>query len=170
MRRVEWRIRNFLHQETAMYFASVLLLLVVLPVVSIAVQDMHSGHALGMVFLIGRWMCFWAVGVRLFLAGVRQVAKPAFTAEAIFRLRDPGALPIVREVGFGNLAMGTMGLVSPARPEWMLPEAIVGGLYYGLAGVGHGFAKEKNAKEVFAMWTDLAMFVVLAAVVGKSLG
>ena len=33
--------------------------------------------------LVGRWFVFWAVGVRLSLAGLRQFLQPAFTARQI---------------------------------------------------------------------------------------
>ena len=152
-----------------MYMISVVLLLFVLPVISIVVERLVGAHGLSVLVLVGRWFCFWAVGVRLFLAGLRQTTKPAFTAEAIFRVSEPGAWPIVREVGFANLSMGLLGLLSLWRSEWLIPASIVGGLYYGLAGVGHLGGKERNAKETFAMVTDFVPFVVLGVFVGMSL-
>ena len=152
-----------------MYIISVVLLLFVLPVISIVVERLVGAHGLSVLVLVGRWFCFWAVGVRLFLAGLRQTTKPAFTAEAIFRVSEPGAWPIVREVGFANLSMGLLGLLSLWRSEWLIPASIVGGLYYGLAGVGHLGGKERNAKETFAMVTDFVPFVVLGVFVVMSL-
>ena len=152
-----------------MYMISVVLLLFVLPVISIVVERLVGAHGLSLLVVVGRWFCFWAVGVRLFLAGLRQTTKPAFTAEAIFRVSEPGAWPIVREVGFANLSMGLLGLLSLWRSEWLIPASIVGGLYYGLAGVGHLGGKERNAKETFAMVTDFVPFVVLGVFVVMSL-
>ena len=150
-----------------MYFASVILLLVVLPVVSIAVEALLSHHAMSMA-LVGRWFVFWGVGVRLLLAGIRQVIQPRFTAEKIFDVRDPGSFPIVREVGFSNLSMGLLGVCTLFRGEWLVPAALVSGLYYGLAGAGHVFSQEKNAKEYMAMISDGFIFVVLLVFVLKS--
>jgi len=96
-----------------MYFASVILLLVVLPIVSIAAEAALSHHAMNMA-LVGRWFVFWGVGVRLFLAGVRQVVQPRFTAEEIFGIHDTGSFAIVREVGFANLSMGFLGVLHSA--------------------------------------------------------
>ena len=152
-----------------MYMISVVLLLFVLPVISIVVERLVGAHGLSLLVVVGRWFCFWAVGVRLFLAGLRQTTKPAFTAEAIFRVSEPEAWPIVREVGFANLSMGLLGLLSLWRSEWLIPASIVGGLYYGLAGVGHLGGKERNAKETFAMVTDFVPFVVLGVFVVMSL-
>src|SRR5580700_11599687 len=91
-----------------MYFASVVLLLFVFPVASIAVEALWLRGGADMMFLIGKSFVFWAVGVRLFLAGVRQVLQPSFTAVEIFEIHEPKALAIVRELGFANLSMGLL--------------------------------------------------------------
>jgi hypothetical protein len=118
--------------------------------------------------LVGRWFVFWGVGVRLLLAGIRQVIQPRFTAEKIFDVRDPGSFPIVREVGFSNLSMGFLGVCTLFRGDWLVSAALVSGLYYGLAGAGHVFSQEKNAKEYMAMISDGFIFVVLLVFVLKS--
>jgi hypothetical protein len=148
-----------------MYFASVVLLLFAFPVASIAVEALWLHGGTDLTFLIGKWFVFWAVGVRLFLAGVRQVIQPQFTAESIFDIKDPAAHAIVREIGFGNLAMGALGLASLAQTAWLVPASIVGGLCYGLAGAGHVFRGSKNFNEQTALVTDLLMFVVLGVFV-----
>jgi hypothetical protein len=152
-----------------MYFAVVILLLLVLPVISVTAEATLSQHASSLEFLIGKWFVFWAVGVRLFIAGARQVIQPRFTAEEIFGLGDRSAFPIVRELGFANLSMGLLGICSLARVDWIVPAAIVGGLYYALAGIGHAFQKEKNAKEYMAMFSDGFIFLVLLVFVVRSL-
>jgi hypothetical protein len=152
-----------------MYFVVVLLLLLILPAVSVLLESAHSHHTLGLLFLIGRWFVFWSVGIRLFIAGIRQVVQPEFTAEEIFNIHDPASFPIVREVGFANLAMGFLGICTLFRAGWIVPTAIAGGLYYGLAGVGHIFQKNKNAKELIAMISDEFIFVILLVFVLESL-
>jgi hypothetical protein len=144
------------------YAVTIVLLLLVLPASSLGI-DLYLHPHQAVLDLAGRWWTFWGVGIRLFLAGVRQVVQPAYTAEAIFGLEDPGALPIVREVGFGNLAFGTLGILSLLRVEWLVPAAIAGGIYYGLAGVGHIPRKNKNSKEWTALVSDLGVFLILAA-------
>lgn len=151
-----------------MYFLAVLLLLLVIPAVCVAAEALTRG-APDLLWLIGKWFTFWACGVRLFIAGIRQTAQPAFTAEAIFKVSDRAAHPIVREIGFGNLAMGALALASLAVPGWVVPAAIVGGLYYGLAGLGHMLNKERNAKERIALVSDLAIFLLLAVFVAGRL-
>lgn len=151
-----------------MYFATVILLLLIFPVASVTIETLRSGEAASLMFLIGKWFVFWAVGVRLFIAGARQVVQPRFTAEEIFGIRDRGSFAIVREVGFANLSMGLLGICSIVRPDWIVPAAIVGGLYYGLAGAGHIFHSNKNAKENVAMISDGFIFLLLLAFVVAS--
>src|SRR5580704_14536861 len=152
-----------------MYFAIVILLLLIFPLASVTTEAVLSRHTVSVILLIGKWFVFWAVGVRLFIAGARQVIQPRFTAEEIFGLADRGVFPIVRELGFANLSMGLLGICSLVRSGWIVPAALVGGLYYGLAGIGHVFQKEKNAKENIAMVSDGFIFLVLLAFVVSSL-
>jgi hypothetical protein len=141
--------------------------LLLLPAASVALEALlHPGSAT-LTALVGKWFVFFGVGVRLFMAGVTQTFRPQFTAESIFDLKGPGALAIVREVGFANLAMGTLGLLSLIKAQWVVPAAIVGGLYYGLAGPGHLLRPNRNFKEQTALVSDLAMFLLLAAIVAS---
>lgn len=77
--------------------------------------------------------------------------------------------PLVREVGFGNISMGVLGIASLFFVGWAVPAALVGGLYYGLAGLVHVARKGGNAIEQTAMITDLLMFLVLGSFVVWSL-
>mgnify|MGYP003290185814 CR=1 FL=1 len=119
--------------------------------------------------LVGKWFTFWGVGVRLFVAGLNQVFRPRFTAEDIFGIGDPAAHGLVREVGFGNLAIGTLGILSLFVPDFLLPAAIAGGLFFGLAGLGHLVRRERDIKEQLAFVSDLAMFGLLALFVASRL-
>jgi hypothetical protein len=148
-----------------MYLASIFLLMLVLPAAGVVVEALWFGTAADIMLLVGKWFVFWAVGVRLFIAGVRQVAQPQFTAESIFEIKDRAAFGIVRELGFANLSTGTLGLASLAVPAWVVPAAIVGGLFYGLAAAGHAFRGKRNFNEQTALISDIFAFVVLAVFV-----
>ncbi len=141
----------------------IILLMGVLPVASIVIE--HAIANADWLFLIGRWFVFWASGLRLLIAGVRQMANPAFTARDIFEIETPGTEKIVIELGFANTAMGVLSIASIIRPDFVLPAAIVTGLYYGLAGGLHLRSPHRNARENWAMASDLWVFVVLAAYV-----
>jgi hypothetical protein len=149
-----------------MYLVSIILLLFVLPTACVVIDLLWVGGT-DLLLLIGKWFVFWAVGVRLFIAGLRQVVQPQFTSESIFEIKDRAAFAIVREVGFGNLSMGTLGLASLAKSGFLVPGAVVGGLYYGLAGAGHLLRGGRNFTEQTAMISDLLMFVVLAVFVAS---
>jgi hypothetical protein len=144
-----------------MYYITVILLLLILPAAAVLIE--HLVNAAPVMPLVGKWFTFFAVGVRQCLAGLQQSFKPAFTAEKIFGVSDAASHPIVREVGFGNLSMGAAGLISLAVPGWLPVAAFTGGLFYGLAGLGHVINTARTTKESFALWTDLFICVVLAA-------
>ena len=148
-----------------MYFASVLLLLLIFPLVSITIAAIRLGHSITDMSLIGAWFVFWAVGIRLFVAGLRQVFQPSFTAVEIFEIHEPKAFAIVRELGFANLSIGLLGIGSLWHKGSLIPAAFVGGLYYGLAGLGHVPRPHKNAKEYTAMISDGFAFLVLLSFV-----
>jgi hypothetical protein len=148
-----------------MYVVSVLLLLGVLPAGSVFAEQHFWHSTLPLLDLVGKWFTFWAVGARLAIAGLRQSIQPRFTAQEIFNLKGDDALPIVRELGLANISMGTLGLVSLWLPAVTWAAALVGGLYYGLAGALHVGRGEKTFNERFAMVSDLLIFLLLAAYV-----
>jgi len=152
----------------SMYIAIVILFMFVCPALSVAGEAALSHHAVSIFVLTAKWFVFWAVGIRQFTAGVWQTLKPGFTTREIFRMQGTESYPIVREVGFGNICMGTLGICCLSRPGWILPVAVAGGLYYGLAGLMHVFRKDKNAMEQTAMISDAFAFLVLLAVVVRS--
>ncbi len=98
-----------------MYFVLVILLLFVFPLASAIIEAALSAHAVSIVFMAGRWFVFWAVGIRLFIAGARQVIQPQFTAEEIFDIHDRRSFAIVRELGFANLCLGLLEICSLFR-------------------------------------------------------
>jgi len=147
-----------------LFIFSVTVFLFVAPAISTVLQHPHAGTWFP---LFARWLTFWACGVRLFLAGIRQTIQPGFTAKEIFQLDDARAYPIVREVGFGNLAMGLLGLATIVRPAWLIPAALTGGLYYGLAGLIH-LRKHRNPAETFTLITDFWVFAILAVFVFRN--
>lgn len=144
-----------------MYIVMVILLLAVLPAASVLAEHYYFHSPASLVFLAGKWFTFWASGVRLFISGLRQTFDPRFTAQNIFKIDNVDVFPIVREIGFANLSMGALALLSLYASQLTLPGALVGGLYYALAGIGHMLVKERNVKENIAMVSDVAIAVVL---------
>ena len=149
-----------------MYIAFVALTMLILPLVSIAIDHAFHPGASSVFFLIGRWFVFWGVGVRLVLAGMRQFFQPSFTAEQIFHATSGDVLPIIRELGLANFSTGVVALLSLAMPSFVLPAAISAAIYYGVAGVRHFAERDRSRNENIAMGSDLFMALVLMFFVG----
>ena len=139
--------------------------MLVLPVVSMLVEPLVTHASFDFWLLLGRWFVFWAVGVRLLTAGIRQIAQPRVTAETIFGTADPGALKLVPELGFANVAAGAVAVVSIAFPSFVLPIATYGAIFYGLATVLHIGNTHRNRNETIALVSDGWIALVLVAFV-----
>jgi hypothetical protein len=111
--------------------------------------------------LFVKWFIFSAVGLRLFLAGIKQTTNPAFTAKEIFHINNAESFPIVRELGFANLCFGLIGIISLFLPQWRIVSAFGSGLYCGIAGIQHVIKKPAGANEMFALVTDIIIFIFL---------
>src|ERR1700710_252230 len=96
--RVKMKTQNEL-KINKLYFTSILLLMLIFPIISV-ILDLRSQQGGDLIALAGKWFVFWAIGVRLLLAGLRQAAKPAFTLAAIFHIKNKESEVIVRELGF----------------------------------------------------------------------
>jgi hypothetical protein len=140
------------------YLISVILLTVVLPIASILIETMHGADPW---YATAKWFVFWAIGIRLLAAGFKQVFQPAFTAEMIFNIKDKASHAIIKELGFYNICVGLAGTLSLYLIGWLVPTAFIGGLYYGLAGIGHMSKKTDSLNEVAALVTDVLVFIVI---------
>jgi hypothetical protein len=88
--------------------------MIVLPLISIAVQTGLAQHLAPSITVILRWFVFWAVGVQLLMAGLRQVVQPRYTAEVIVGLKgadatmtsDLFAALVLLGLGIGTLVVG----------------------------------------------------------------
>jgi len=143
------------------YYASVMLLTLILPLGSVYADQALLHNSLPLMLLIGKWFAFWAGGVRLLVAGIRQQLYPRLTSEGIFGIASDDPLPFVRELGMANVAMGLIGLAAPFIADFILPAAIVSGLYYLQAGIGHIRHGDRNAQRNLAMISDLFVAVML---------
>jgi hypothetical protein len=114
--------------------------------------------------LVAKWFMFWSVGWRLLLAGARQIAQPEYTAREILGLQSAESSTVIRELGFGNLALGVVGVLSLWLSSWQLAAALAGGLFYALAGINHALQKNRNRLRNVAMISDLFVALVLLGV------
>jgi len=146
-----------------MYFLSVILLMAAFPLGSIAAEHSYFHSAVPLPLLVGKWFVFWSAGVRLSLAGLRQIFQPSFTSRQIFGIESNDALPIVRELGVANLATGIVGLVSLAKPGFVLPVALAAAIFYGIAGIRHLTDFGRTGNQTIALVSDLFAALVFAA-------
>lgn len=141
-----------------MYYAIAWGLMLVIPALSVVIEAMMTSST-DLVWLIAKWFVFWGVGIRLLTAGVKQVVQPGFTARTIFRMESPDAEKLVTEIGFGNLAIGLVATLSLAFPAFVVPMALTGGLFLGLAGIKHIGNTGRTGEENTALLTDLIIGV-----------
>ena len=146
-----------------MYPVIVVLLMLVLPLGSVAIDHAQTGAPL--ILLVGKWFVFWSVGVRLLLAGLRQFFQPSFTAREIFAIESDEVLPLIRELGVANFASGVVGIASLAMPGFVLPVAVSAVIFYGVAGLRHVAAAHRTRNESIAMVSDLFIAAILGAVI-----
>lgn len=143
-----------------MYYAIVGTFMLLLPLLSIAAECLFYAAPLD-AMLVAKWFAFWAVGGRLLLAGLKQIAQPRYTAREILGLQSDESLILVRELGFANVAIGLLGVLGLWAPSWRLAGAFAGGVFYGLAGVMHAVQGHRNRLENVAMISDLGASLVL---------
>jgi hypothetical protein len=144
-----------------MYLITVLLLMFVLPVGMTWYEYQQATHP-ALLFLAGKWFVFWSAGARLLVAGLWQFFQPQFTLTEIFGIRGADARPIVRELGVANFATGLVGMLSLYWTAFLVPVAIIAGIFYGVAGIEHGLRRNRSLNETVAMVSDLFVCVVLA--------
>ena len=134
-------------------------ILFVLPLLSIT-GELVFEHESPTWMLVGKWFVFWTTGIRLFTAGISQSSNPAFTAR-IFKMKTQESYIVIRELGFANISLGVMGILSVINDHWRILAAITGSLFFGLAGIQHLFKKPDSTNEMIAMIGDLFVFIIL---------
>jgi hypothetical protein len=147
-------------KKFSLYPISVLFFMFLLPMVSIWIDVRYESGIFGWA-IIGKWFIFWALGLRLFIAGVRQCTNPAFTAKQIFNINNDESFPVIRELGFANICLGLISIISLFNANFREPAAIGGGLYFGLAGFLHVFKKPASKNEVIALFSDFFIFLLM---------
>lgn len=142
----------------SLYFINVVATGLLLPILSIGCEYFLHDKPLT-IHTIGIWFVFWAVGIRLLIAGIRQISKPAFTA-SIFSISSSESYPIIRELGFANVTMGITASLSLFYTSFYVPGLLLGLLYFGLAGFMHVSKKAASFNEGVALVSDLYVFIV----------
>jgi hypothetical protein len=143
------------------YLIIVILLMCILPAIAVITEFyLNRPQSLSMI-LIGKWFLFWAVGIRLFTAGCKQVINPSFTSKTIFHIENKESFIIVKELGFANICIGSIAIISLFLPGWRMAAAFSGGLFLGIAGINHLIKKPAGLNERVAMVSDLFIGIIL---------
>jgi hypothetical protein len=145
------------------YLTTVLVLMLVVPGACTIVESLRSDGQLLSAAVAGKWFVFWAIGVRLCSAGIRQATKPAFTARTIFHMEGDDAFVVIRELGFANICLGSIALGSLFAAAWRVPAAVAGGLFFGIAAAQHVIKRPAGVNELVALVSDSFITVVVAA-------
>jgi len=150
-------------RKIGMYEISVILFFAIVPIAGAVTEIAVSAISSNTSGVLLKWFAFSGIGLRLFSAGLKQSIQPSFTATEIFKA-DEKSYPIVREVGFSNISLGVLGILSFFFSDFRLAAAVTGGLYFGLAGfLRLLYKRDKN--EVFTTITDFLIFLVLLVLV-----
>ncbi|MFM8445025.1 MAG: DUF6790 family protein [Methylococcus sp.] len=146
-----------------MYLYFILATLWILPLLAIGVEYRRKPAPL--LELVGKWFLFLGVGVRLSVTGLSQILNPGFTA-AILHL-ETGAYVIIQELGFTNLLLGGIALVSLFQPGYRI-LATGGAGFMGFAGLLHlsRLSPETTRNEIIALISDLWIFTVAMVYLG----
>jgi hypothetical protein len=135
-------------------------LIVICPVTS-AVIEYRFDHSASWGSSLFKWFVFWAVGIRLFYKGIRLASSPQFTGFSLSRLRSRDSYAILLELGFANMALGTMGILSVINDQWRLIAAISAGVYYGLADMIYLVKRPMGQIELVKLLYNLIVFIGL---------
>ena len=76
-------------------------------------------------------------------------------------MKSSESFVVIRELGFANIALGVMGILSVINSNWRILAAITGGLFFGLAGIQHLFKKPDSSNELIAMVYDLVVLLMI---------
>jgi hypothetical protein len=155
------------HRQASLYLVVLFILMFGFPLLSVFLEYRMRRTPLDP-GLIGKWFVFWSIGVRLFIAGIGQIAMPGIAVLRIFHATEEKG-PGIRELGLANISMGIMGMVSLVYDEWRPLAAITGGIFFGLAGLRHLFRKPGNFHDIAAMVTHQLIAVIMMMYVFFSL-
>jgi hypothetical protein len=141
------------------YVPLVAALMFVFPIASGFLDTYLANHGIFSLSTFLKWFVFWSIGVRLLLAGLRQIFQPGYTVKL---LGIPGgSVTVIRELGMATTAIGLVGSLCLLFPEWMMPAGLTGTVFYALAGINHLLHKPRARNQSIAMVSDLFVAIVV---------
>jgi hypothetical protein len=149
-------------KHTALFTVWCIALIAVLPIAAAALESRADQQALSWP-IYWKWFIFWGVGIRLFFKGVKLASTPQFTGLSLSSFKNRESYLLLLELGFANMALGSMGILSVINDQWRLIAAIAGAIYFGLADMLRLLKKPAGRHELVALVYNLLVFVGLVA-------
>lgn len=143
------------------YIVLVTFLTFIFPIVAAWLEVFINHENYYSFYIFSKWFIFFAVGIRLTIAGMKQVFDPRYTAVEIFKMKTAESFPVIRELGFANLCFGLIAILSVVFPQWRIVSAFGSGIYYAIAGIQHLLKRPSSINEEFALITDLLIAIGL---------
>jgi hypothetical protein len=149
-------------KHTALFTVWCIALIAVLPIAAAALESRTDQLALSWP-IYWKWFIFWGVGIRLFFKGVKLASTPQFTGLSLSSFKNRESYLLLLELGFANMALGSMGILSVINDQWRLIAAIAGAIYFGLADMLRLLKKPTGRQELVALVYNVLVFVGLVA-------
>ena len=149
-------------KHTTLFTVWCIALIAVLPIAAAALESRVDQLALTWP-LYWKWFIFWGVGIRLFFKGVKLASTPQFTGLSLSSFKNRESYLLLLELGFANMALGSMAILSVINDQWRLIAAIAGAIYFGLADMLRLLKKPAGRHEGVALVYNVLVFVGLAA-------
>ncbi len=110
-----------------------------------------------------KWFIFWGVGIRLFFKGIKLASTPQFAGLSLSSFKNRESYLLLLELGFANMALGSMGILSVINDQWRFIAAIAGAIYFGLTDMLRLSKKTDGRHERVALIYNILVFSGLVA-------
>ena len=147
-------------KNTVLFTAWCIALVAILPIASAALESRIDQTALNWP-IYWKWFIFWGLGIRLFFKGIRLASAPQYTGLSLSSFSNRECYLLLLELGFANMALGSMGILSVINDQWRLIAAIAGAIYFGLADMLRLLKKPNGRHERVALIYNLLVFAGL---------
>jgi hypothetical protein len=148
--------------HTTLFTIWCIALIAVLPITSAAFET-HIDQTILSWPIYWKWFIFWGVGIRLFFKGIRLASTPQITGLNLSSFKNRESYLLLLELGFANMALGAMGILSVINDQWRLIAAIAGAIYFGLTDMLRLLKKTDGRHERVALIYNILVFSGLVA-------
>lgn len=148
-----------MHKRKNVYALIIICLTFILPIL-FTIIEWFTGSVWILSDTFYKWFVFFALGLRLFSAGLTQLFKPTYTLHTVFKINDIKSAALVQELGVHNALIGFALMSMIVMPGYRDILTSIGAAYFGIAGLLHATRKEKAFNQYVAMMADLVIAVI----------